>query len=225
MATTWQQNYQLYKRYARNLSLMYQKRQDIRAFTELLLSVATIIIFAIFAIRPTLVTIGSLRADIGGKRETLEKINAKISALAQAQEIYDQNREAILLVDSAVPGSPFPEVYARQIEGLANRYGVFIVSLYTDRVYLLSTTPLETVVEEAPGGAEIEVDSFPPQSASVGFELNITGSFQGINSFLADMENLRRPIFADLLSIRISASDLPGEILLSVTGRLPYSNE
>lgn len=224
MATTWQQNYQVYKRYVRNLALMYQKRQDIRAFTELLLSIATVIIFAVFAIRPTLVTIGSLRNDIGGKRETLAMIDAKISALSVAQELYDQNREAILLVDSAVPGYPFPEVYARQIEGLAQKHGVFIVSMRTDQISLLST-PIESATEEVPVEGEAEIDSFPPQSLSVGFELNVSGSFTQVNSFLRDLESFRRPIFADLLSVRTSTSDLPGQILLSVTGRLPYTNE
>lgn len=217
MATNWQENYQLYKRYVRNLALMYQKRQDVKSFIELLLSLSAIIIFGVFAIRPTIVTVIDLNNQIAGKKDTVAKLDSKIQALAEAQEVYESNRVALQLVNQAIPQNPSPELYLRQLEGLANRHSLFIIDMKTGGVPILGTAVSEVPEEESVPG----LDQFP-ETKGYEFGFTVVGSFERVHAFLADFEALRRPLFEDTVNIRISQGELPGELALSVVGRLAY---
>lgn len=221
MATRWQENYQLYKRYLRNLAATYQKRQDIRSFIELLLSISTIIIFGVFAIKPTLVTIGELNNQIAGKKTTIGLLDAKINALSEAEVVYTQNREAILLLNDAIPSNPVVETYVRQVEGLAGKNGVTILGLSTQNVPLVAgaATPEEV---PAPSASDQPVDLFPQNAQSFELELNLSGTFSSLNNFLKDFELLRRPMFIDTLDIRLSQEAGASNLVLSIVGRLSY---
>jgi hypothetical protein len=202
---------------------MYQKRKDLRSFVELLLSLSVIAIFGVFAIRPTLVTIADLNTQIRGKSDTVLKLDDKISALAQAQENFDRNRQAIALVEQAIPTRPAPENYIRQIEGLAQRHSLFVLGMNTSDVSIFGVS--DAAQQEAPVVDETTVaiaNEFPANAQGFEFELNVSGSYSSINSFMSDFESLRRPLYADVLSIRISQGDLPGEIVSSIVGRLAY---
>ena len=220
MATVWQQNYQLYRRYVRNLALLYQKRQDVRAFVELLLSLSAISIFGVFAIRPTAVTIIELNNQIAGERETVQLLDAKILALAEAEEVYNRNNENLPLVNDAIPANPTPELYIRQIEGLARRHSLIILNMNTKNVPVLGLKS-DGGADEEPSEEEA-VDFFPATSQHFGFELTAVGSFPQIHAFLGDFERLRRPMFEDTVNIRLFQGELPGELALSVIGRLAY---
>lgn len=221
MAANWQRNSQIYTKYARNLALMYQKRQDVRVFIELLLSVSAVIIFGIFAIRPTLVTVATLNVDIANKREILQKLDTKINALAEAQNTYDANLSTILLLEDAIPANPSPDTYIRQIEGLAQRHGVTIVGINTNDVPLIGIGPIEDTTAEAvdPTAA---ANTFPLEGRSFKFEINVSGDFEPLTAFLRDFEAMRRPMFADTLSVRVTSGELAGALALSISGRLVY---
>lgn len=220
---SWQQSYQIYRKYVRSLSLLYQKRQDVRAFTELLLSVSVISIFGIFAIKPTLVTLAQLNTDIAGKRDTIDKLDAKIQALTQAQSNFDTNQSLIKYVDTAIPSNPSPIVYARQIEGLAQKDGVYLVSSNTKGVSIKGGSPSDTQSSTDTGNAQDQlIDSFPTTSQSYKVSVNLSGDYNQTVNFVRDLESLRWPIYEDDFQTRISQGDLPGEIILTVDGRVPY---
>lgn len=221
MAARWQQNYQLYRRYVRNLAIMYQKRQDIKMFVEILLSLTVIVIFGMFAIRPTLVTVIGLNNEINGKRDTIIKLDDKIAALSDAQRVYDTNIDVITIINEAIPKTPYPVEYARQIEGLAQKHGLSIIGMSTEDVPLIQGFQ---TIEEVPQPVDVteEVDSFPPNTSSFEFAINMSGDYAGISGFLKDLENHRHPLYQDNLSIQISAGASLGQIILSATGRLPY---
>lgn len=213
-------NYQLYRRYVRNLALMYQKRQDVRDFVELLLSLSAISIFGVFAIRPTAVTILELNNQIASEQETVRLLDAKIAALAKAQDVFDKNKTSLPLVADAIPKNPTPEGYIRQIEGLANRHSLVIINMNTKEIPILGRK------SEALGGEtateEEVVDYFPKGGQFFEFELNVAGEFEQIRAFLIDFERMRRPMFEDSVNIRLFQGELPGELALSVTGRVAY---
>jgi len=71
MAPAWRNSYLRHKTYFLNISSQYSKKQDVRMFMELLLSLATVSLFAVFAIRPTLITIAELYKEIQGKKTTV----------------------------------------------------------------------------------------------------------------------------------------------------------
>lgn len=212
MASRWAQNYELYRRYTRNLAMLYQKRQEVRAFVELLLSLSAITVFGVFAIRPTIVTVLDLNNQIAGKKETVALLDAKIAALSEAQEIYNNNLESLPLVDIAIPDNPSPESFIRQVEGLVNRHSLLILDINSKDIPVLGATQSEVPLAEE------------PQIAGQNFDIQLTaiGNYPGIFAFLKDFESLKRTPFEDIVNIRLTQGDLPGELTISITGKLAY---
>lgn len=207
MAQT-QENYQLYKRYVKNIALVYQRRKDIRAYIELLLSVSVVIIFSIFAIRPTILTIIELNQEIEEKQIVVDTLNAKIRDLDTAQTLYNQNRRTVALADSAVPNGPLPDIYARQVEGVAKKNNVDIIGMLTSRAQITPSAEASGLISE-----------------NLEFSIDISGEFSDIKNFLIDFNNMRRPLFADSQTLRLRDEDGNSIIILSITGRVPYIPE
>lgn len=221
MTSRWQENYQLYKRYLRSLSAMYQKRQDLHLFIELLLSLSVIAIFGVFAIKPTLVTISDLNNQIAGKKETIAQLDAKIEALSAAQSTFDRNRSAIALLNKAVPEKPEPDLFIRQIEGLAKRNQASIVGIDTSDLSLTGS-PIFTD-EAAPEVPQTEAAvGNSPTGATFDVETNITGTYDQVLAFLKNLENLRRPAMMESTLLRVAQDETLSDILLSITSRLTY---
>lgn len=204
--------------YVRNLALLYQKRQDVRVYIELLLTIAVVTIFTLFAIRPTIITITELHGEIATKKNTVGILDRKIDALVQAQQTYDSNLALIRLVPEAIPERPDPARYLRQIEGVAAQNGISITSSSVGEVDLLGASIQEPVSTE---GEEVPQEIFP-QIPSLEISFFGAGSYEQVVAFLREIENLRRPMYMDTANISIATPDQPGEIVISINSRVPY---
>jgi hypothetical protein len=69
---------------------------------------------------------------------------------------------------------------------------------------------------------EQEENLFPSQVKNYELEFAVSGDYEQIRAFLRDFEFMRRPMLEDTVSIGLSGGDLPGELVLSITGRLSY---
>lgn len=216
MAAT-QENYQLYKRYIKNIALIYQRRKDIRAYIELLLSLSVVIIFSIFAIRPTVITIIDLNREIEEKTLIVQRLDNKLAALDQAAANFNQNRRTVALADTAIPDGPLPELYARQLEGLAKVSEVTLLGMNVDRVNITDGAPSQVNAE-----AESATDSFPTTSSSINITADIAGSFTNLLEFLQQFERMRRPTFFDQVDLRLRNDTNGNDLVLSIAGRAPY---
>jgi len=183
-------------------------------FLEILLSLATISFFGIFAIRPTLLTISQLIVDIKSKEETIATMDTKIKNLESAQQILLQETSRLPLLNTAVFDTPRPEIATRQFEGLANKNAVNILGLSFEKIVLLGkneTTETST-----------ELKSLPENSNSINLSVSATGSYQGLSSFLKDIENLRLPVQIDTVQIGASKGEDETFLTLVISGRIPY---
>jgi hypothetical protein len=63
-ASQTQGNYELYRKYIESAFRQYQERQDLKTYTDLILTSLAIIIFSLFAIKPTAVTIIKLYKEM-----------------------------------------------------------------------------------------------------------------------------------------------------------------
>lgn len=208
----WRQNYQRYKSYFLNVVSQYQKRADVRVYLEILLSLITISAFAIFAIKPTFTTIAELIKEIEGKENTLATMETKVENLEKAQALYDQEAQRIELLKIAVPDSPSPDVFARQIEGLS---GSHQVTLTTEEVE-------EVVLSGATENKSSEDNPLPEKAGGLSFSFNIEAEYQPLFNFLSDFELLRRPSFLNLVQIRTSETEEGRQIVLTIQGSAPY---
>src|SRR4030042_3130394 len=137
MALGWRDQYNRYKGYFLNIVNLYKQRADLRAFTEVILSITTITIFIVFALKPTALTIIALAKEINEKKETSAKLDQKISDLQEASLVYSQSQTAILSVNTAIPDGPQPDIISGQVVGLAGKNSVRVLGLSVGQVALI----------------------------------------------------------------------------------------
>ena len=213
MATGWRVQYYRYKDFFLNIMGVYKQRKDLRAFLELILSLSTVIIFVIFALKPTTLTIISLYNQIRNKQVVLNSLNQKISNLQTANNIFNQNKNFIPDIDAAIFTSPEPDTISKQILGLSSKDSVGLLGVSIGQIMLIgkSTAPKDLSVKPLPAGALAM-----PVSAS------IKGGYLNILSFIKDLENLRIPVKIDSLTITSSQTEGGSVIVGVVTARVPY---
>jgi Tfp pilus assembly protein PilO len=184
-------------------------------FLEVLLSLATVSIFAVFAIRPTLITIAELYKEIQGKKTTLAQLDEKIENLAAAQANYESQKDTISILDTAIPAEPKPDSFIRQLEGAIGQNTLEILAINVQGTTLLG-------VPKAEGAAVENAAPLPGNANGLTFSLNTTSSYPFLATFLEDLERLRRPVKIDALSFSSSESETGTQLNLVVSGRTPY---
>jgi len=225
METSWRKNYLRYKSFFLNVLTQYKERSDWKAYLEILLSLATISIFSIFALKPTILTIAELIGQIEEKKETLAKMNTKIQNLSKAQTLYDREKQNIdLLIETTIPKTPNPDIFARQIEALSSKHQITVSSFS-----LGEATIIGTVAPPADSSADIGAENALPPNTSSLLHFSVTtnvpvAQYQQVVDFLRDFENLRMPPKTNTLQLSISeeidTSDK--KLILLVEGDLPY---
>ncbi|SRR3990167_5126183 len=189
MALGWRGQYLRYKEFFLNILALYKKRADLKMFLEIILSMATIVVFSLFALKPTALTIISLVKEVQGKESLIEKLDQKISNLEKAREVFSQEQSAIPIIESAIPDSPSPDILVRQIEGLAAKNSVGILGISMGEVALIGNKAKE-----------------------VSISISITSAYQNLNLMIKDIENLRIPVKIDTLGINANTAIISGKV-------------
>jgi Tfp pilus assembly protein PilO len=102
LKSDYQLNYARYKHYYRQIWKFYQK-PIAKVSTALLLTIFTTVFFAVFAIKPTLVTVAELLKTIKDQEIVLEKLKNKAAALATAQSEFAAQAPRIDRLKEALP--------------------------------------------------------------------------------------------------------------------------
>lgn len=221
---TGQTNKLLYKRYFYNLMLFYKNRQDVKMFLEILLSLTTVCIFIIFAIRPTLVTIAKLTTDISSKQQIVAQMDQKIRNLSEAQNVYNLNRETIDLLDISIPNRATVQSYIRQAEALSRQQNVNLESLNLNNIVLAGNESV--VVQEVIDEEEALKNAFPEGASEVKMVISVSGNFSSLLSFLKQIEQTIRPLKIDGVSFNtLTQENISQRVVLTITGRLPFIQE
>ncbi len=205
------------QQYLFNLMALYKRRPDLKAFLELLLSIVTIGLFSIFAIKPTALTISNLLTEISQKQETIKQMDTKIQNLQQAQSILSTQQQKIALLSDAVPNSPSLGQYVRQVEGVIKKDGVVTQNLGSDQITLAGKS-------STLAGPPDQRKPLPQGSSGIGVSISVAGNYTSISSFLADIELLRRPLVFDNLNFTTTEIDNVKNLYLTIGGRAPYQS-
>ena len=206
----WRKEYSRYRKYFSDIVSLYQQKEQLRTYLEILLSLATIVVFVLLALRPTVLTISQLLREIREKEDLVAQMNKKIDNLQTAQNLAIQEAVAISLLTSAVPDSPTPETFIRQLEGIAKQRGVRVLGFSVGEAVLFG--------EEKKATKKDSDEQFPGGGEGVMISVSIAGDYPTLNSFLSDLENLRRPFWFDSLSINQGEET----IVLVVSGRAAF---
>jgi hypothetical protein len=213
MALGWRESYYRYKEFFLNIAALYKRKADLRAFLEIVLSITTVIVFLLFALKPTALTIIDLLQQISEKRQTLSALTQKVDNLQTAATLLNQNQNFIPDIDNAVPSVPNPDVLSKQIEGLSAKDSTQVLGISVNQVTLVGTIPsMKTSgLTPLPGGAN-----------EMPFSLSVKGTYVNLISFINDFENLRVAVKTDSLEISSSVTDKGRVIVAVISGRVPF---
>jgi hypothetical protein len=216
MASGWKSSYFRYRELFLNASTLYKKRADLRAFLEIVMSIFAVIIFLIFALKPTALTIIELIKQINEKKETLSTLSVKVNNLQKAGALMAQNEAYLNDIDIAIPSAPNPEILTKQVEGIAAKNGVELMGFAIDNVIL--TGNVGTIRKKTTGS----IKPLPENANEMGYTISVKGGFVGVNGFLKDLEDLRVISVVDSAAINSSVTNTEKFIVAVISGRVPY---
>ncbi len=215
MAQGWKKDYTRYKGFFLNILDVYNTKPNVRIYLELILSLGTIIVFALFAIKPTILTIIDINNEIKSKEVTIEKLDKKIADLQTVSGILQNQSENLLLINQSVPSNAELEKLVSQLEKLALNNSVQISSI--------SSSDLLIKGKNEKARKESDFNPLPDNPNELPISFSATGDYQNLLSFLKSVEDLRRPIKFDTLIFNTSKSIDDKKVLtLSISGRVPF---
>jgi len=209
---SWDANSKVYRKYLERIVEMYKTRQDLKAYLELILTMVSAIIFVVFAIRPTFLTIAKLYKEKGEKETIIKTLELKRQNLQTAEANYNQHLSEINLLSEVMPAQPKPDELLTQIEGLATQSSIMIISQTINEVSLTNQAQ--------------DPEASLPKSYAI--NLMATGSYEQIYQFTKNLENFRRPLGFNSVLMQISDGDNDeffGDIISNYTLEVYYYEE
>lgn len=214
MALGWRGQYLRYRELFLNVLAIYKTKPDIRVFLEILLSLATISFFTIFALRPTLLTISGLLVEIASKEETLGKIDQKINDLGTARVNFERERSRVPMIKTSVSDDPEVDILTNQLLGASKQSSSNVLGLTIAEIVLLGDKGVQKKKEKT-----IEL---PESAGEINFSVNANGVYPALATFLSSLENLRVPLSLDSINLTLAKTDEGKTLVLVISGRSPY---
>jgi len=152
-----------------------------RVSFELIVSILTVILFALFALRPTLLTMSDLLREIEEKRQLDEQLGEKISSLATAQSEFTTYQVQVQALDQAILQNSSLEEVAYYLESLLLDSGMTVQRLAFGKIPV-RTSPLPDI----PG---------QPVLTKYQVQIVLDGDLAQFRTFLQRVETIK-PLFS-----------------------------
>jgi len=184
-----------------------------RVSFELIITVVVVMFFALFAIRPTLVTMSDLIKEIDDKKQLNTALGQKISALSTAQGQFLSLQPRLVLLDQAIPNKPELLTSLKTIEKIASDRHVAITNM---NVVDFSTVQ---AADEASASADIVTQ---PTRQNLTVNVTVAGDYPTLHQFNDDLQQSRRKIVVSLMSFASSETSQGKTLSVNLTLNLPY---
>lgn len=192
-----------YSRYYLYIKPVIENKQ-VRSFLPFIFSLTAIIIFLIFAIRPTISTILSLRQSIENNKQVLTALNNKAETLSLAKNNLDNlSPEIKQKIETALPGSPEVTAMIKALQASSQN----MASISALQVQPLTILDSETPKDKATSPSTID------------FSYNIQGSYSNLLQILANLQ--KSPRIFNLSTISLNRQE-DSSLVLSLTGKAYY---
>jgi len=174
---------------------------------ELFLSIGTVVFFAIFAIRPTLLTMSDLIKEIDDKKQLDQKLDQKIAALSTIQNVYSSLENRLGVLDQAIPSQPEFENVLKIIEKIASEQQIAISNIQ---------------VKEIPKLAPEDVPFKQKQRISLPISITVTGDYQAIRNFVEAIITTRRSLIIDSMIFSVNEERGIKKLQTNITINMQY---
>ncbi len=185
-----------------------------RVSLELFLTVATVLFFAIAAIKPTLLTTADLIKEIEDKEELDKKLSQKMAALASAQLEYQMVEDRLDLIDQAIPSSAQLLFFLKTIEKICSEELVIIESMGVSKV------PEEFDLNSITQGKIPDFSIIEKDTLSV--RVSLSSDYQSIRNVVERLRKNRRLILVEGITFNVLDSRGEKALKASLAIKIPY---
>jgi Tfp pilus assembly protein PilO len=196
-------DYSRYSRYSKRL-LPLLKRERVRAYGMLILSLFTASFFGVFAIRPTVTTIIRLKREISDKQSVETALSKKITALSSLDQVYRRIEEDLVVVETVLPSQPQINTLTSLLERIAAENKLGILSIQFQPVELIPSSSNEKIFHITP----------------ISFTATFVGSYPDLISGLANFGSTDRLLTVE--TVEMGKHREGEEVVLSLHGRGYY---
>lgn len=183
---------------AKKFLVTFYQKPVAQVSTELFFTIGATIFFAIFAIRPTIITMTELVKEIEDKREASEALKRKVAALSSVQNEYFSLQDQFYLLEETIPTDIHFQTILQSVEKTASDLQLSILSLQLQEVPLPEAETL-VFTKKTPVVANITV--------------TITGSYQQIRDFIDKTSQLRPLLSVDSVAVSSGGGDSEQDFL------------
>lgn len=180
------------------------EEKRVQSFTTIILALATLSFFGIFAISPTLATIADLQKQISDNQFVNMQLQQKIANLTNLEGQYKDLQKDLPILYTAIPPEPNVTTLVGQIQTIAQKSQVNLLQV-------------QTLPVDVTGVVSTQFNSFA-------FALDISGSYANIQSFLKSLTSYNRIVTIDAVSLTKSLTDTT-TYNLSVRGRTYFKSQ
>lgn len=181
-----------------------------RVSFELITTVVVILFFAVFAIRPTLLTMSDLIKEIDDKRKLDTALTQKVAALSTGQSEYLTLSPRLPILDTALPAEANLTLALKIIEKIASEKRLAITSLIVPKF----------------SDEQLQTESGSPQAnvsrKNLNISLSVAGDYVTIREYIADLQNLQRVVIVESVSFTVGEADLGRNLQSTINLNLPY---
>ncbi len=174
----------------------------VKTYGTVILTLVTLLVFIVFAIKPTVETILILQKRLDNSKIVLEKLNKKSEDLSVARKNYQNLDPNIKLsIQKALPSSARLETIISSLEDIAKIHQATISALQFQPIIL-------------------EKDSSTGKTEEINFTYNAEGTYDNLVNMLQDFRKSQR-----LLSVKsLTFNKIEGKqtILMSIAGKGYY---
>ncbi len=179
-----------------------------RVSLELFLTVGTVLFFAIFAIRPTLLTMSDLIKEIEDKRKLDDQMAQKIAALTTVQNTMLRLQNRLFVLDQAIPDSPNVIESLKIIEKVASENKLVINDI---------------TISEVPDELQAtDLDRVSATRLNTSISFGVTGDYLTIRQFVQELLSVRRSFVIDTVSFGKTTERGQETLKATITLAVPY---
>ena len=158
------------------------KDQKVQNYSYNIIFFVIFAFFAVFAIRPNLMTAFNLQKELQDLKLKSQEYEAEIQQIVDYQTKVEQYRDQFYLLDEAIPKTPAIAKVLEDIRQSATDSGVILTSIAVEEV------SIKTVEKQ-------------PSLKSFGLTVNVDGEFITLKNFLDTLLNQRRIKAVDNIEI------------------------
>ena len=199
-------------RYAQDLR-RYYRLPSVQVSLTIVLSLFVMAIFIAFALRPTIVSIVTLKKTIEESQKTLQQLDTKVNNLQKASAVLETIKPQLPIINTSIP----------------NKGAMY--SPFTSTIETLSAQSLTQLENESLGStllfSRILAPFTPNKNQSVismPYSVRVTGAYPDILAFLTKLLTMERVVTIDAITItrEVATKSKTTIVSLNVSGSTFY---